>query len=114
MSDFTKLLKTRIGTCRSGTKFDIPHKFADSSILEFWTRFSLDDRVDLFCMTEAKIALVVRSSSGDESDQSLDELNNFIWTTEGKGIEEIRPRLEQLGLFTSPAYVQFGQKMLLR
>lgn len=111
MTEFTKVILSRIGTCRSGTKFDVPHELDDSEIDSFWNAFDLDDRIDIFCMIESKIVSAAETNNVNSSDQSIRSLNQFVWKT--IAIDELKPYLEAMGLYTSAAYVQFGQSLLL-
>lgn len=79
--------------------------------MEFFYQFDVGDRVDVFCMSEAKLISILNSENQDLGDESLVVLNRFIW--ENDIVSELLPYLENLGLYTSPAYVQFGQLLLL-
>src|SRR5687768_5562663 len=97
MKDFTKFVVSRVGICRSGTEFDIPSELDDKvKILKFWSQYGLDDRIDIFCMSEARVIAISKFSRQSLADESLMALNHFIWN--GEAINELRPHLEKLGL----------------
>ncbi len=111
MPKFEKHLKTRIGTCRSGRPFDLPHFLQEDNLPEYLALFSADDCLDMFCMIEAVIALKYSSGQGRWEEEAIDELHSYFWWEEN--ITQLRPKLEHLGLKGSPDYVRHGQ-MLLR
>lgn len=53
MPKYKHLLKTRIGTCRSGVLVEVFHELVKEDLVEFLNRFCDCELVDIFCMTEA-------------------------------------------------------------
>lgn len=111
MTENPKPIISRVGTCRSGRAFDIPHEWTVEEAISFFDSLAIDDRVDVFCMVEARMSEIAASGNESHEDDSLDGLNELIWET--GVVAELRPYLDALGLYTSPGYVRFGKSLLL-
>ncbi len=106
-----KPIAARIGPCRSGISFDVPHELEHQDVDAFLKPFCLDELVDIFCMTEA-----VFSRYRDSLDQKF-ELTSLYSINDHIRCEiimaKLENRLEVMGLVTSPKLVQHGLTLLL-
>jgi hypothetical protein len=111
MSYFDKYLKSRIGTCRSGMPFDVPHEFSEENVADHLSQFAIHELVDIFCMCEAFLELYEKTETLNQGMKGIRVIGQFLWKKESFAI--LFPHLDQLGLRVSPDYVRFGQTMLL-
>lgn len=106
-----KPIAARIGTCRSGISFDVPHELSDEDVDVFLKSFDVDELIDVFCMTEA-----VFSRYRNNLDEQF-ELKPLYRINERIRGDIFAPRiantLEVMGLVTSPKLVQHGLTLLL-
>ena len=111
MTKTTKILVTRIGTCRSGRPFDLPHDLVKDLVGSFFLEFDLQDRVDIFCMCEAMIRRATHSSRSYSDYESIKTLNTYLWSK--NVFTELEPNLIDIGLRTSTDYVRHGHPLLM-
>ena len=100
MSNFSKRLNSRVGTCGSGRHFDIWYDLKDEELETFTSLFELNDLVDVFCMCEASIVHIENQRSKYLDDESVSKLIQFLWLSDN--YTNIKPSLFNLGLRTSP------------
>ena len=106
-----KPITSRIGTCRSGTSFDVPHEFENENVDTLLEPFSIDELIDIFSMTEASFS---RSRDSLEKRHELKTLYRINEHIRGEMImAKIADVLESMGLVTSPNLVQHGLTLLL-
>lgn len=96
-----------IGTCRSGLQIRIPDKL--NIIESFVDTFALQDRVDLFCMTEFHILENHRQMRAHQEAKLTDMLNDIL--RKQLDDETFALTLRDLGLFTSIDYARFGRDL---
>ena len=105
-----KILTTRLGTCRSGTPFDLPDDLMDDVKSFFWG-FEARDRVDVFCMCEASIRRATNAAQSYSDYESIKILSTYLWKK--NVFPKLEPTLIESGLRTSTDYVQHGQPLLV-
>lgn len=111
MPNYNGLLKARIGTCRSGTSFDVPHELENERVGEFLKPFNTDELVDIFCMTEAVFSRYRDKLEERHELKSLYSINDYIRSD--AIAPQIAKLLEMMDLVTSPNLVQHGLTLLL-
>lgn len=111
MPKYQHWLKTRIGTCRSGTSFDIPHDLKNEEIGAFLRSFSVDELVDIFCMTEAMFSRHLDSLEERRDYIFLWEINSHLRAA--SNTNKLEDELKGLSLLTSPDFVRHGLNLLL-
>jgi hypothetical protein len=112
MAKIAKPIISRLGTCRSGTHFDIPHELSEALTENYMARFEITDRVDIFCMCEAIIVSVEKSTRAYSDHKSIRMLYRYRW--QDKVFAALSQHLRSQGLNSSPDYVRFGQAMLFK
>lgn len=111
MPKYESHLKTRIGTCRSGTPFDVPHHLEEENIKELLTQFNLDDLVDIFCMTEAIFSRHREHIKTTNEWSTILLINQFL--RREPMISILESKLTSIGLTCSPNFVAYGTTLLL-
>jgi hypothetical protein len=110
MPKYRHWLTTRIGTCRSGTTFDIPHDFKGENIEEFLYHFDTRELVDILCMTEAIFSRRLDSAKDREDVIVLWHINKHIRSFL---MSELENDLKDLRLSISSDFVRHGLNLLL-
>lgn len=111
MSNYETVILSRIGTCRSGRKIDIPCELKPKDISEIIRSFSVDEIVDLFCMTEAFFSRYRDSLDKQSNLKVLIGINRYLRDEPIKA--QMAKEFKSLNLITSPDFVRHGQKLLL-
>lgn len=111
MPKFKHLLKTRIGTCRSGMPLDLPHELNPLIVREFFSRFNAGELVDIFCMTEALISRSKEALQAFSEFSSIQLINSHLRNLRDSPL--LADEFKELKLKVSPDYVRHGLKLLL-
>lgn len=111
MPKYEHWLKTRVGTCRSGLSFDLPHELNLSQINGFLKMFSNEELVDIYCMTEAVLSRYKDNLQTRRDFRSIQLINKHLNSL--KESPALAKEFKERRLKVSPDYVRHGLKLLL-
>ena len=105
-----KPLIFRIARLRSGTYFGIPDSIDDSNCGDFSSPFTIDEQVDILCLTECLNLRFERQEFEGVGLKGVTVVNRNLRSRIDK--PPLSDALIHLGLHNSANYVHFGERLL--